>query len=70
MGRRASIIFWLFCMGLAVWLVSAESRPSNPDFDGYEELLKNLTKKNSGKSKANQLIIRAMYFQSGKIIQD
>ena len=63
-------MFWLLFMGLAVWLVSAESRPSNPDFDGYEELLKNLTKKNSGKSKASQLIIRAMYFQTGKIIQD
>ena len=51
MGRRAAIIFWLFCMGFAVWLVSAESRPSSPDFDGYEQLLKNLTKKNSGESK-------------------
>ena len=51
MMRKASIMFWFLCMGLAVWLVSAESRPSNPDFDGYEELLKNLTKKNSGESK-------------------
>ena len=69
MMRKASIMFWFLCMGLAVWLVSAESRPGNPDFDGYEALLKNLTK-NSGKGKASQLIIRTMCFQTGKIIQD
>ena len=58
MGGRASIIFWLFCMGLAVWVVSAESRPGSPDFDGYEQMLKNLTRnKNAGKS-----VVKSAYY--------